>query len=64
MRAQPEALEQAVRLQLVLQVQQLRVLVLLLQEPELRLVLACWLQVLQPGVPAERQPELRAQQKR
>jgi hypothetical protein len=62
-RAQPEALEQPARLQLVLQVQQLRVLVLLLQEPELRLVLACWLQEL-PGVPAERQPELRAQQKR
>jgi hypothetical protein len=52
-----------VRLQLVLQAQQLRALALL-RAPELRLVLACWPRELQPWVPAERQPELREQQKR
>jgi hypothetical protein len=63
LRAQPEALERPVRLQLVLQAQQLRALALL-RAPELRLVLACWPRELQPWVPAERQPELREQQKR
>jgi hypothetical protein len=53
-----------VRLQLVLQAQQLRALAPLLREPEPRLVMACWLWELQPGVPAERQPELVEQQKR
>jgi hypothetical protein len=45
LRAQPEAREQPVRLQLMLQAQRLRALALL-REPELRLVLACWLQEL------------------
>jgi hypothetical protein len=48
----------------VLQARQLRALRALLQEPKLRLVLACWPRELLSGVPAERQPELREQQKR
>ena len=62
LRAQPEALELQAQRQPVLQTQQLRALALL-REPEFRLVLACWLQELQPGVPGERQSEVWEQQK-
>jgi hypothetical protein len=63
LRAQPEALERQAQRQPVLQAQQLRALAPL-REPELRLVLACWLQELQLGVPGEPPPELGEQQKR
>jgi hypothetical protein len=63
LRAQPEALERPVRLQLVLKAQRPRALALL-RVPELRLVLACWPRELQPRVPVERQLELLEPQKR